>query len=98
LAELAKKRKDNMIKSIRDEFIGEQVEILSSNNRQLMGLTGKIVDETRDSFKILVNKRNFKEFKMIFKKGNTFKIGGLVVQGIKIAKRPEDRIKLKVDN
>jgi RNase P/RNase MRP subunit p29 len=87
-----------MIKSIRDEFIGEQVEILSSNNRQLMGLTGKIVDETRDSFKILVNKRNFKEFKMIFKKGNTFKIGGLVVQGIKIAKRPEDRIKLKVDN
>lgn len=85
-----------MIKSIRDEFIGEQVEIVSSNNRQFLGLTGKIVDETRDSFKILVNKRNFKEFKMIFKKGNTFKIGGLVVQGIKIAKRPEDRIKLKV--
>jgi RNase P/RNase MRP subunit p29 len=85
-----------MIKSIRDEFIGEQVEIVSSNNRQFLGLTGKIVDETRDSFKILVNKRNFKEFKMIFKKGNTFKIGGLIVQGIKIAKRPEDRIKLKV--
>ena len=76
-------------------FIGEQVEILGSNNRQLVGLTGKIVDETRDSFKVLVNKRNFKEFKMIFKKGNTFKIGGLTVQGIKIAKRPEDRIKLK---
>jgi len=85
-----------MIKSVRDEFVGEQVEIVSSNNRQLLGLTGKIVDETRDSFKVLVNKRNFKEFKVIFKKGNTFKIGGLVVQGIKIAKRPEDRIKLKV--
>ncbi|MGV8171079.1 MAG: ribonuclease P protein subunit [Candidatus Woesearchaeota archaeon] len=85
-----------MIKSIRDEFIGEQVEILSSNNRQLIGLTGKIVDESRDSFKVLVNKRNFKEFKMIFKKGAVFKIGGLTVQGIKIAKKPEDRIKLKV--
>jgi RNase P/RNase MRP subunit p29 len=84
-----------MIKSIRDEFIGEQVEILSSNNRQLIGLTGKIVDETRDSFKVLVNKRNFKEFKMIFKKGNTFKIGGMTVQGTRIAKKPEDRIKLK---
>jgi RNase P/RNase MRP subunit p29 len=84
-----------MIKNIRDEFIGEQVEIVGSNNRQLMGLTGKIVDETRDSFKVLVNKRNFKEFKMIFKKGNTFKIGSLTVQGVKIAKRPEDRMKLK---
>jgi RNase P/RNase MRP subunit p29 len=87
-----------MIKSIRDEFIGEQVEILSSNNRQLVGLTGKIVDETRDSFKVLVNKRNFKEFKMIFKKGNIFKIGGMTIQGIKIAKKPEERIKLKLNN
>lgn len=87
-----------MIKSIRDEFIGEQVEIVSSNNRQFLGLTGKIVDETRDSFKILVNKRNFKEFKVIFKKGNTFRIGGFLVQGTKIAKRPEDRIKLKVND
>jgi len=87
-----------MIKSIRDEFIGEPVEILSSNNRQLIGLTGKIVDESRDSFRVLVNKRNFKEFKMIFKKGTVFKIGGLTVQGIKIAKKPEDRIKLKVNN
>jgi ribonuclease P protein subunit POP4 len=87
-----------MIKSIRDEFIGEQVEIIRSNNRQLMGITGKIVDETRDTFKVLVNKRNFKEFKMILKKGNTFKIGGFTVQGIKIIKKPEDRIKLKVSD
>jgi RNase P/RNase MRP subunit p29 len=86
-----------MIKSVRDEFIGEQVEIVRSNNRQLQGLTGKIIDETRDTFKILVNKRNFKEFKMIMKRGNTFKIGGFTVQGVKIAKRPEDRIKLKID-
>ena len=84
-----------MVKSIRDEFIGEQVEIVTSNNRQLIGLTGKIMDETRDAFKVLVNKRNFKEFKMILKRGNTFKIGGFMVQGIKIAKKPEDRIKLK---
>jgi ribonuclease P protein subunit POP4 len=85
-----------MIKSIRDEFIGEQVEIVRSNNRQLLGLTGKIVDETRDSLKILVNKTNFREFKMVFKKGNVFRIGNMTVEGNKIAKRPEDRIKLKV--
>jgi RNase P/RNase MRP subunit p29 len=85
-----------MIKTIRDEFIGEQVEIVRSNSRQLEGLTGKIVDETRDSLKILVNKKNFKEFKIIFKKGNVFKIGNLLVDGNKIAKKPEDRIKSKL--
>jgi ribonuclease P protein subunit POP4 len=87
-----------MIKSIRDEFIGEQVEIIKSSNRQLLGLTGKIVDETRDSLKILVNKTNFREFKMVFKKGNVFRIGNLTVDGNKIGKRPEDRIKLKVND
>ena len=87
-----------MTKTIRDEFVGEQVEIVNSNSRQLLGLTGKIVDETRDTFKVLVNKRNFKEFKIILKRGNTFKIGSLIVQGAKIAKRPEDRIKLKINS
>jgi ribonuclease P protein subunit POP4 len=87
-----------MIKTIRDEFIGEHVEIIKSNNRQFIGLNGTIVDETRDTLKVLVNKKNFREFKMIFKKGNVFKIGNLIVEGSKIARRPEDRIKLKSKN
>jgi ribonuclease P protein subunit POP4 len=84
-----------MTDTIRDEFIGKNFEIVRSTNKQLQGLQGKIVDETRDSFKVLINKKNFKEFKMIFKNGNTFKIGSLTVDGSKIMKRPEDRIKLK---
>ena len=84
-----------MIKSIRDEFIGEQVEIVRSNSRQLLGLTGKIVDESRETFKLLVDKKNFKEFKIIMKRGQTFKIGNFLVEGNKIMKKPEDRIKLK---
>lgn len=84
-----------MSTSIRDEFIGKEVEIVRSRNKQLLGLKGKIVDETKNSFKMLVNKRNFREFKIILKSGNTFMIGKKIIDGSKIMKRPEDRIKLR---
>ncbi|HIH31489.1 TPA: ribonuclease P protein subunit [Candidatus Woesearchaeota archaeon] len=84
-----------MTNSIRDEFIGKEAEIVRTRNKQLLGLKGKIVDETKNSFKMLVNKRNFREFKVIMKQGNTFMIGKKLFDGNKIMKRPEDRIKLR---
>lgn len=81
--------------SIKDEFIGKEAEIVRSRNKQLLGLKGKIVDETRNSFKMLVNKRNFREFKIILKSGNTFMIGRRLFEGNKIMRKPEERIKLK---
>lgn len=81
--------------TIKDEFIGKETEIVRARNRQLLGMKGKIVDETRNSFKILVPKGNFKEFKMVFKDGNTFRIGNKLFEGSKLTKRPEERIKLK---
>lgn len=84
-----------MSNTIRDGFIGKEAEIVRSRNKQLLGLKGKIVDETKNSFKMLVNKRNFREFKIILKSGNTFVIGKKVIEGSKIMKKPEDRIKLR---
>jgi ribonuclease P protein subunit POP4 len=81
--------------TIRDEFIGKEAEIVRTRNKQLLGLKGKIVDETKNSFKLLVNRRNFRELKMILKKDNTFIIGKKMFEGNKIMKRPEERIKLK---
>lgn len=81
--------------SIRDEFIGKEAEIVRTRNKQLLGLKGKIVDETKSSFKFLVNRRNFRELKIILKKDNTFIIGKRMFEGNKIMKRPEERIKLK---
>jgi RNase P/RNase MRP subunit p29 len=81
--------------SIKDEFIGKETEIVRSRNRQLLGMRGKIVDETRNSFKILVPKGHFKEFKIIMKTGNTFRIGNKFFDGAKLAKRTEERIKLR---
>lgn len=84
-----------MIKTLKDEFIGCPVEIVRSRNKQLIGLSGKIVDETQQSFKVLVNKRTFREFKIILKRDAAFMIDGKLVDGNKILKRPEERIKTK---
>jgi len=84
-----------MTNILKEEFIGKQMEIARSRNNQLQGLTGKIVDETRNSFKVLVTKQKFREFKIIMKKDNVFLIEKRLIEGNKIMKRPEDRIKIK---
>jgi len=86
-----------MTNSIRAEFIGKPVEILEARNTQLIGLKGKIMDETRNAFKILIDRRGFRELKMVMKREVVFKIGGRTVIGNKIVKRSEDRIKLNDD-
>ena len=80
------------INSIRDEFIGESLEIVNSTNKSLIGIKGIIVDETLATFKIEYNN----SIKVILKNGSIFKIGSIEVQGSKIIKRPEDRIKVKL--
>ena len=80
---------------IRDGFIGKEAEIVKARNKQLLGLKGKIVDETKNSFKMLINKRNFREFKMIMKQGNIFMINNKIIDGSKISRKIEDRIKSK---
>lgn len=79
-----------MINTARDEFIGEELEILNSANKPIVGMKGKIVDETRSGFKLLIND----SFKVVMKKGSTFMIGGMEIEGDSIFKRPEDRIKV----
>lgn len=49
----------------------------------------------KNSFKFLVNKKNFREFKIIMKKDNSFRIGNKIFEGNKLTRRTEDRIKLK---
>lgn len=79
----------------RDGFIGKEAEIVKSRSKQLLGLKGKIVDETKNTFKILVNKGSFKELKIVLKSGNTFIIERKLFEGSKIMKTSIDRIKLR---
>jgi ribonuclease P protein subunit POP4 len=74
------------------EFIGLYTEITQSTNPQIIGLNGRIVDETKSMFKI--NTKN--GTKSIAKSKNSWKFSiedkEIVIDGSKIAKRPFDRI------
>jgi ribonuclease P protein subunit POP4 len=71
------------------ELIGEDVEIVESNNQDQIGIKGKVVDETKSTLNI--------NGKVLLKNSITIKLlsSGEVISGKEIAKRPEDRIKGK---
>ncbi len=74
------------------EFIGLNTEITKSSNPQVVGLNGKIVDETKSMFTI----NTAKGIKSIEKDSNSWKFSienkDVIVGGSKIAKRSFDRI------
>lgn len=74
------------------EFIGLDTEVVRSTNPQLVGLNGRIINETKSMFQI----NTHKGVKSVPKAQNNWKftINGqnLIVEGLKIAKRPYDRI------
>ena len=78
------------------EFIGLHTEITKSTNPQIIGLNGRIVDETKSMFRI--NTKN--GMKSIAKAKNSWKFSiqnqDIVIDGSKIAKRPFDRIGVKI--
>ena len=80
--------RDNIF--IRTEFIGLDVEVLSS---PYSGISGKVVDETKNTFTI----DSAGTERMVPKPGNEFRFTyegkEFVVKGKDIQHRPEDRIK-----
>jgi ribonuclease P protein subunit POP4 len=74
------------------EFIGLDTEIVESSNPQVIGLNGRIVNETKSMFTI----NTIKGMKQIAKSTNNWKFSiaskDVIVRGSSIAKRPFDRI------
>ena len=74
------------------ELIGLHTEVTQSSNPQIIGLNGRIIDETKSMFKI--NTEN--GTKSIAKSENNWKFSienkDIVIDGSKITKRPFDRI------
>ena len=79
---------------INNEFIGRNVEIVSSNNKQIHGLKGKIVDETKNTF--VIEKKDGDVVK-IPKANTTFRFWKgnekIDIEGSKIMYHPEERTK-----
>lgn len=80
---------------LQHELIGLRITIVGSSNRNLHGLEGTVVDETRNMLVIEDERKNLKK---IPKDGNRFIFGldggvRVSVKGTQIVSRPEDRIK-----
>jgi len=82
---------------IRYEFIGTEAKVVKSTNPYSVGIKGKVLDETRNTFTILHNG----ERKMVIKETSVFHFkfpDGTVVEidGKLLVGRPEDRLKKRV--
>jgi len=79
---------------VQDEFIGLASKVVKSSNPGLVGITGKVVDETRNTFTLLQNggqkvvAKDTSVFSFVMTDGTVVEIDGKAVIG-----RPEDRIK-----
>lgn len=77
------------------EFIGLDTEITQSTNSQMVGLNGRIIDETKSMFRISTTKG----IKLIPKSISNWKFSidskDVIVEGSKITKRSFDRIGVK---
>ena len=79
------------------EFIGMNTEIVQSTNPQVIGLNGRINNETKSMFTINTRKgaksipKSQSHWKFTLENKDT-----VIVDGTKIAKRPFDRIGVKV--
>lgn len=80
---------------VQHEFIGLEVKVIKSSNPDIVGITGKVIDETRNTFTLLNNNRKKKVvikdiaiFKFVMLDGTVVEIDGKIIMG-----RPEDRLK-----
>lgn len=76
-------------KFIKGEFIGRRIKIRECTDTSLKGIEGTIVDETKNMFAIETKYG----IKKVAKNIAIFDIDGRIIDGKKIAYRPEDRIR-----
>ncbi len=75
---------------LKEEHIGREV-LIESKNKKLDGLKGKIIDETKNTYLIKTEKAKVRVIKKLVK--IIFLKERVRIDGKKVAKRPEDRIK-----
>jgi ribonuclease P protein subunit POP4 len=82
---------------IRHELIGTEAKVSKSKHIHCLGLSGKIVDETRNTFTILdrgdrkIIAKSSVVFRLNFHDGTVVEVDGRLLTG-----RPEDRLKKNI--
>ncbi len=79
----------------RHELIGLDTEVIESNNLQLVGLNGRVINETKSM--LTINTKNGKKMIPKITSHLNFFVGSesFLVKGSSIAKRPFERIGAK---
>ena len=72
-------------------FIGKELVVADASNKSYLSTSGTVVDESKYAF--VVRTKNGE--KTILKKGTVFRFGDELIQGDKIIKRLEERIKIR---
>ncbi|MEM2105627.1 MAG: ribonuclease P protein subunit [Candidatus Bathyarchaeia archaeon] len=84
---------------IRCEFIGTKAKVAKSSNPSCVGLAGKVINETRNTFTLLHDREGKRKviikdsaiFHFSFPDGTVVEIDGKLLVG-----RPEDRLKRRL--
>lgn len=84
---------------LRHELIGLEITVADSTNKKIVGLKGKVVDESRQTLKIKTPKGE----KTVIKDQCVFSFclsTGICVRvdGKQLVSRPEDRVKKKIQS
>lgn len=83
----------NINEVIKYEFIGENIKVVDAKNKDLIGVQGKVINETKNMF-VLENEKKLIKDQCVFDISigeKVFRIDGKLLVG-----RPEDRIKKKI--
>jgi ribonuclease P protein subunit POP4 len=81
---------------VQHEFIGLETKVVKCSNSYLVGIAGKVIDETRNTFTVLsgderkVIVKDTAVFEFALTDGTVVEIDGKVIMG-----RSEDRVKRK---
>ena len=71
---------------IKNTLIGTEIEIVNAQNKNLLGLSGRVIDETKN----LLTLETQKGVKKVIKSQITFKIGTNIIKGNHVIRRPEE--------
>ncbi len=77
---------------IKYEFIGERIEVVDAKNKDLVGVSGRVINETKNMFELDNGKKLIKDQCKfdVYIDEKVFRIDGKLLVG-----RPEDRVKKK---
>ncbi len=77
---------------LHGELIGRNAEVSKSKNKSLVGLSGTIIDETKNTLALMTQQG---KKAVLIKSEVTINIDGTEIDGEKLQKRPEERVKSK---